>query len=236
MKASMLDQIRAIKDASEQSTASEREMANSLLDQLRALRKGLERPAQEVGNKPLTAEDLSNSSDRTAEGSTEPELEAQAARQEEATITERAREGAAIQEPAVETPASAPLPIGEQHDEVPDGLEAGKLRADSKTRRTPDLETSRKRLALLERLATELATIKDRTTERFCDAPILKREFPNFELWKHISQEEIRELTNGEDFSPRAYAGRIALRVSGVNSPETLKKDRRKLKRASNAK
>jgi hypothetical protein len=83
-------------------------------------------------------------------------------------------------------------------------------------------------------LARELATIKKRT-ERFCDVPTLKREFPDFELWRHLSSTEIDELCGG-DFKPGAYADSIALRVFGVMSRETLKKDRSKLRRASKAK
>ena len=98
--ASMLDQIRAIKGASEQGAASERQMTDSMLNQIRDIEKALDRRAQLVENMSLTAECQSKSSERTAEDSTEPNLEVQAAKQEEATIPEQPRERAAIQKPA----------------------------------------------------------------------------------------------------------------------------------------
>lgn len=99
----------------------------------------------------------------------------------------------------------------------------------SKTsRRTPDMETSQKRLALREKLATELATIKVRV-QNFCDLPTLRREYPDFELWKHLNEGEARELLDGE-FKPKSYAANLTLRIFGLTSAETLKKDSRKLK------
>jgi hypothetical protein len=80
---------------------------------------------------------------------------------------------------------------------------------DTTPRRSPDLETSQKRIALQDALASELATIKIRV-RRFCDAAMLKREFPDFELWNQISETELQELARGENFTPKAFAGSIA--------------------------
>jgi hypothetical protein len=102
-------------------------------------------------------------------------------------------------------------------------------------RRSPDLQTSKKRLALQDALASELATIK-MPVQKFCDAEALKREFPDFELWNYINETEIQELADGEKFTPKAFAGNIALRTFGGTSPETLKKDRRKLRKAAQKK
>jgi len=69
--------------------------------------------------------------------------------------------------------------------------------------------------------------------QKFCDPEKLKREFPDFELWNYINETEIQELARGEDFTPKAFAGNIALRTFGGTSPETLKKDRRQLRKAA---
>jgi hypothetical protein len=97
-------------------------------------------------------------------------------------------------------------------------------------RRTPDLKTSRERVALYDQLSQELATIK-KELQTGCDDPrTLKRKYPNFRLWPLLNDSDINELD--ENFRPKGYAERITLRVFGVTSPATLKKDRRKLARA----
>jgi hypothetical protein len=102
-------------------------------------------------------------------------------------------------------------------------------------RRTPDLESSRKRLALVGALARELATIKQ-DVERFCTAEDLKQKHPQFILWEHIDKAELKELAEGAAFTPKAYAENLTLRKFGITSRETLKKDRKKLRRALKAK
>jgi hypothetical protein len=99
--------------------------------------------------------------------------------------------------------------------------------------RMPDLKTSRTRITLQVLFTRELAIIKKRVQESFCDAGMLKREYPDFEVWNQLSSSEIREIARGEDFRPKAYAGNIVLRMFGLTNLETLRKDRKKLKKAS---
>jgi hypothetical protein len=102
-------------------------------------------------------------------------------------------------------------------------------------RRTPDLQSSRQRLALLTALARELATIKQELGG-YCTAEGLKHTHPEFVLWKHIDDVELKELVEGSPFTPKAYAERLTLRKFGITSRETLKKDRRKLRRSQSDK
>lgn len=101
--------------------------------------------------------------------------------------------------------------------------------ARTRRRRTPDLESSRQRLGLVDALATELATLK-RDLEGFCTVEGLKAKYPQFILWQHIQHAELKELVTGEPFALKAYAETLTLRKFGITSRETLKKDRRKLK------
>jgi len=101
-------------------------------------------------------------------------------------------------------------------------------------RRTPDLDSSRERLALVGTLARELATIKQ-DLKRFCTPDNLKQKHPQFILWEHIDKAELKELTDGAAFAPKAYAEHLTLRKFGITSRETLKKDRRKLRKAEQA-
>lgn len=98
-------------------------------------------------------------------------------------------------------------------------------------RRTPDLDTSRDRLALVDALARELATIKQ-DLKRFCTAEDLKQKHPQFILWEHIDKAELKELADGAAFAPKAYAESLTLRKFGITSRETLKKDRKKFRQA----
>jgi hypothetical protein len=102
-------------------------------------------------------------------------------------------------------------------------------------RRIPDLQSSRERIDLATALASELATIKKelggyRTVER------LKQKHPEFVLWKHIGDVEVKELVEGAPFTPKTYAENLTLRKFGITSRETLKKDRRKLRKAQKPK
>ena len=95
-------------------------------------------------------------------------------------------------------------------------------------RRTPDIETSRQRIALYDRLGRELATIhhevkKHTTVEK------LKTKLPGFKLWGMLSPMQQHELLDGE-FKPRAYAGNLTIESYGLTSLSTFKKDRKKLR------
>jgi hypothetical protein len=98
-------------------------------------------------------------------------------------------------------------------------------------RRTPDLKKSRERLAFLESIATELATIKQ-DLGRYCTVKLLKNKYPRFVIFKLLSQQELQEIVDGVPFSPRAFAENLTLRKFGITSRAALKKDRCKIKRA----
>jgi hypothetical protein len=76
-----------------------------------------------------------------------------------------------------------------------------------------------------------LATIKQELVV-YCTAEGLKQKHPEFILWKHIDEAELRELADGIAFTPKAYAETLTLRKFGITSRETLKKDRKKLRKA----
>jgi hypothetical protein len=97
--------------------------------------------------------------------------------------------------------------------------------------RGPDLEASRKRIALEEQLRGELASLFA-AGKRFVTLPQLKQKFAGFRIWTMLSEREQNELVT-EKFNPKAYARSLVLRVEGLTSPETLKKDRRKLRNAA---
>jgi hypothetical protein len=101
-------------------------------------------------------------------------------------------------------------------------------------RRTPDLRSSRARVGLVNTLACELATIKQ-DLNGFCTAESLKKKHPEFVLWEHVTDIEIQELVNGTAFTPKAWAENLTLRKFGLTSRETIKKDRRKLRKAENS-
>jgi len=106
--------------------------------------------------------------------------------------------------------------------------------SNSPPRRVPDIESSRARLDLVGTLARELATIKQ-DLAGYCTADSLKAKHPKFVLWEHLEQGEVKELVDGMDFAPKAFAENLTLRKFGLSSRETLKKDRRKLRRARKA-
>ncbi|MGO9239512.1 MAG: hypothetical protein ACLQBJ_01785 [Bryobacteraceae bacterium] len=99
-------------------------------------------------------------------------------------------------------------------------------------RRVPDLDSSRQRLELVDTLARELAILKQ-DLKGFCEVEGLKRKYPNFTLWTLIEDSQIKELVDGEAFTPKAYAEHLTLAKFGLTSRETLKKDRRKLRQAA---
>jgi hypothetical protein len=117
------------------------------------------------------------------------------------------------------------------------GFRAAKPRATQsgiRPRRTPDIDSSRERLALVEVLARELAIVKQEL-KAYCDVQILKRKYPKFTLWTHIEDSQIKALVDGAEFTPKAYAENLTLTKFGLTSRETLKKDRRKLRHATEA-
>jgi hypothetical protein len=105
--------------------------------------------------------------------------------------------------------------------------------------RTKDLETSRKRIDMNDRLKTELSTVqqwrKSNRRSRSFDLATLKQAYPDFELWKHLPASEQPELLK-DDLKPRVYAWSIVRRVFGlsgeISSREVLKKDRAKIRAA----
>jgi hypothetical protein len=97
--------------------------------------------------------------------------------------------------------------------------------------RGPNLEVSRERVKLWEKLSSELATIWDRT-RGYTTVETLETSYPEFEIWGMISPADQRDLLNGE-FKPRIYAGHLVLRRYGLTSLETLRKDRQKLRKAA---
>jgi len=101
-------------------------------------------------------------------------------------------------------------------------------------RRTPDLDSSRERLALVGTLARELAIIKQEL-KGYCTVDGLKRKHPKFTLWTLIEDSQIKALVDGEAFVPKAYAENLTLSKFGLTSRETLKKDRQKLRKAKKA-
>jgi hypothetical protein len=102
----------------------------------------------------------------------------------------------------------------------------------STRKRGPDLKKIRARVAFEDKLRTELASVKEHVNKGCPTVTELSGDFPKFELWELLSKREQEELLDGE-FIPRAYARTLTLRKFGLESRDTLKKDRQKLKRAS---
>ena len=110
--------------------------------------------------------------------------------------------------------------------------------------RTPDLETSRERVALYEQLKRDLSTVqlwrnKNRRSPAF-DLASLKQAYPDLVLWQHLeAPAEQRELLK-DTFNTGTYAWNIVRRVFGlsgeITSRAVLKKDRAKIRDAENGK
>jgi hypothetical protein len=96
---------------------------------------------------------------------------------------------------------------------------------------SPALRRSRERAKLCETLVDELRTIYCRG-QRYCTVEQLKRDYPNFVLWSHIADHELRRLLSGDEFRPRDLAKRLTLRAYNLTSLDTLKDDRRKIRKA----
>jgi hypothetical protein len=98
--------------------------------------------------------------------------------------------------------------------------------------RGPDTQISRERIDLEDTLARQLAIIKVEI-EKGCTTDGIKRKYPDFRLWQEIQDADLLELVRGAPLRPRAYARHLTLIHYGLTSLETLKKDRRKLRKAA---
>jgi len=98
--------------------------------------------------------------------------------------------------------------------------------------RRPDLKTSRDRIDLVDKLSRELAIVK-RETQTYTTVAALKQKYPKFSLWMIIEDAQIKELVDGEAFRPKIFAENLVLTKYGLTSRETLKKDRKKLRKAN---
>ena len=100
--------------------------------------------------------------------------------------------------------------------------------------RGPNIKISQERVDLEDKLRSELGAIAielghSPTLEQ------LKKKFPDYNLWSILSGEE-QELLITEEFKPRAYARTLVMRKDGLTNPETIKKDRQKVRRAAKSK
>ena len=101
--------------------------------------------------------------------------------------------------------------------------------------RTPDIETSRRRVALYDQLSSELAKVQQwrKGNRKSRDVAALKRDHPNFALWERLTERQQADLLTDE-FRPTAYTWSIVRAVFGLSgestSREVLKKDRRKIR------
>lgn len=103
-------------------------------------------------------------------------------------------------------------------------------RAKGRRQRGPNYGKSRERVDLEDILRSELGTIKSRTG-KFATVNELKKEFPDFRLWTILSLDEQQELLT-EEFKPTGYARSLVMRKFGLTNPDTIKKDRQKLRKA----
>jgi hypothetical protein len=95
----------------------------------------------------------------------------------------------------------------------------------------PALRKSRERAKLCETLIEELRTIY-RRCQTYCTVEQLKHDYPNFVLWSHITDYELRRLLGGDEFRLRDFAKHLTLRAYNLTSLDTLKDDRRKIRKA----
>lgn len=134
-------------------------------------------------------------------------------------------EGLTMTSPAAEPGA---LPSNSDNTNTPVLQAAGQK---GPPRRKPDLEKSRKRIELVKTLGRELATLKA-APNVYSTPDSLKRRHPGFKLWEFLDETDLKELADGKDFVPKAYAENLVLSHHNITSRETLKKDRAKLRRA----
>ncbi len=94
-----------------------------------------------------------------------------------------------------------------------------------------NLSISRKRLSLWDQLGRELATIYQKV-QVLTELGQLKQDYPDFKIWSLLSGTEQRELLLG-NFKPRQLAADLVLREYMLTSIETLRYDRKKLRKAT---
>jgi hypothetical protein len=100
----------------------------------------------------------------------------------------------------------------------------------SRRERGPDLETCRQRVELEDKLIGELATIAERT-KKYMTLDQLKKDTPDFELWKVMPSIQEQKNLLEEPFSPRVFARTLVKRKYGVTR-DAIKKSRAKLRAA----
>ena len=127
-------------------------------------------------------------------------------------------------EAALRTQMLSPSENTPQEEEVRAGI------SDKRGTR-PKLELHRERIELWDRLSSELAHIWQ-DTRKYATVRGLKEKHPDFEIWKRLSDSEQQEVLNGE-FSPKAYAGNLVLRIYSLRSIETLRKSRKLVPQSS---
>jgi len=96
------------------------------------------------------------------------------------------------------------------------------------------LEVSRARVETLKKLHGELAGIVLDVNQAALTAPDeLKPLNPDFELWSLVSPEDLwTRLISEKRFNVKEYAGILTCKKYNLTSPETLKKDRQRVRRA----
>ena len=103
--------------------------------------------------------------------------------------------------------------------------------------RTPDVETSRERVALYSQLASELSRVLQwrKKNRKLLSLSGLKAAFPDFRLWERLPKSQYSELLK-DDIDPKAFAWNIVRVIDGLNgesnSRSVLKKDRAKIRKA----
>ena len=153
------------------------------------------------------------------------------ARMEEATISTPTPKPEGVESAA----ATTELPTKLAHGPEPSGGDYFSERRNTvPPRSVPNLQISRERLDFVATLARELAVVKQET-KTYCTVDALKQKYPRFTLWTVIEDSQIKELVDGEAFTPKAYAENLTLTKYGLTSRETLKKDRLKLRKAGKA-
>lgn len=98
-------------------------------------------------------------------------------------------------------------------------------------RRQPDVTLSKKRVEFEDSIATELATVK-LGLNRAWTLEDLKQRHRTFQVWNWLNEVELNEIIKSRRFLPKARAKRITMQAFGLTSPETLKKDRQKVRHA----
>ena len=136
-------------------------------------------------------------------------------------------ERASLSTPQLEPPAKEPMDSDLAFVNRPDD-ESGKNLQLPKRHRGPDYETSRERIDLVKTLVGELTTIFQQRDKKG-SVEALRKKYPKFQLWKRLPASEHHDLLG--DFKPKVFAENLVLRKYGLTSRETLKADRKKLRK-----